>query len=87
MFKIIAIEAMGAELAGYLETDSDYVAFHTSGDSVVLRHHYPKKDFKDLEHFVGVMSKFDPDTFFLDKPIKVPSLTYAAIKAASTDQP
>jgi hypothetical protein len=50
--------------------------FQKGKDSVQYKdYQYLKSEFRDYEHFVGVMGKFDPYTLFLKNPMEVDELT------------
>jgi hypothetical protein len=45
----------------------------------------PTSKYKDYEHFVGVMGKFNPYTIFTEKPVDLPSLDFDVIKDMKFD--
>lgn len=79
--KIIAIETLDeAYINGYTEDGEDYKRFELRPGSLMWGQVFPKVDYKGLEHFAGVMGKFDEYAVFLDPPIEVPILEFNAVK-------
>jgi len=74
-FLVVSLSKEGSEFYGCIEDKKEYLTFHTEGIQVIFDQQYRKNDYKDYEHFVGIMSKFDPYTFFFEKPIKVSKIT------------
>jgi hypothetical protein len=57
-----------------------YSWFTAAGAGAVETRKIAKKEFKNYEHFVGVMSKFNPYTFFLKAPVQISTVTYAEVE-------
>lgn len=73
--KIISVERMAkGSFAGFYDDGKAYVSFVMNDGSIVAGHEYKKKDYKDYEHFVGVMSKFDPYVYFMKHPVEVDAI-------------
>jgi hypothetical protein len=75
------------EIGGYVELEDVYAQFRLiRGKMPEHPYTFPKVGapgeygqtlrFRDYEHFVGVFSKFMPDTFFLETPIEIESLDF-----------
>jgi hypothetical protein len=77
MLRILALEPEDKAIGGYLETDTHYQEFSLgpTGEPDILAQ-YAKSNYMDLEHFIGIMGKFDPHTPFLIKPVEVDELKY-----------
>ena len=41
---------------------------------------YQKTQYKDYEHFSGVMGKFEPDFLFLKDPVKMARLSFTKVQ-------
>jgi hypothetical protein len=82
--KVCALEKTSIEsFIGMLENDEYYVAFNMEPDGTwSKRWEYPKADYEDYRHFVGVMGKFVPETFFLAKPIEIDEVSLIEIERA-----
>lgn len=81
--RILAYEECRDCFTGVLETGEAYWAFLLTADNRLdLDHEYPKGRYRNLEHFQGVMGKFEPYVFFLTEPLEVDPLTYQALKQA-----
>jgi hypothetical protein len=77
-----------------MQNDTSFSAFIDDGaDSYKLilvepngtfrtRHVYPKKDYKDFDHFVGIMGKFMPWWSFYEKSEPLADLKYDTIHDA-----
>jgi hypothetical protein len=84
--RILAYEECRDCFTGVLEAGEAYWTFQlTADDRLDLEHEYPKENYRDLEHFQGVMGKFEPYVFFLTEPLKVDPLTYEALKQAAEE--
>ncbi len=55
----------------FIETNESYESVLFSDHDFAVRHVYPKDDYSEYEHFVGIMSKFDPYTSFLKEPATI----------------
>ena len=84
MASILAYEKVesGKIICGFVEDDNKYKRFEATARGVEFSDEYEVGNYKDYLHFVGVMSKFDPYTFFLKKPITVPEITYESLLSA-----
>ena len=76
IMKIIGLKSYGNGYTGFLEEEDAYVYF------IYYRHgklkklmKYNKADFTNYAHFVGIMTKFAPASFFLKEPIHLTSLS------------
>ena len=74
--KIIGLKSYSTGYKGFIEEKDQYVFFiyYRNGKLKKLLN-YKKEDYISFEHFVGVMSKFVPFSFFLKKPRYVQSMT------------
>lgn len=78
--KLLSIEKAENTFIGYVEDGPDYKSFTVREDGVVIFDQtFPKKRFKNYEHFAGVMGKFDPYAFFFEKPIEIERLDYSEL--------
>jgi len=80
MTKIISLRSYSQGYTGILEEDDKYVFFILSKKRKIKRLlNYYKEDYPTYEHFVGVISKFAPASFFLKEPLYVQSMTISEI--------
>ena len=57
---------------GYIEGGQHYKAFVlTCENALSYDQTFPKNNYKNYEHFAGVMGKFDPYAVFLREPIEI----------------
>ena len=82
MVEIVSIAKAGDEFEGMVAFDTKYISFITRGKKIEYGAEYKKTDYHDYEHFAAVIGKFNPYTFFLEKPIKVESVTRDSIEGA-----
>jgi hypothetical protein len=68
--------------SGYVDDGAGYAQFSFEGGVLQWGLIYPKKRYKNYEHFVGVLGKFNPYTFFLTEPISISGLTFEEIQKA-----
>jgi|GEM_PF-2120592 hypothetical protein len=82
--KLLSIEKWDNEgYCGYVEDGSNYKRFCLlKGSDPTIGFMYQKKDYRDYEHFAGVIGKFDPESFFLAKPIPLEDLSIPALDKA-----
>ena len=71
VYSVVSLSKEGSEFYGCVEDKNEYRIFHTDGMQIIFDNTYPKNEYEDYEHFVGIMSKFDPYTFFMKQPIRV----------------
>ena len=64
-------------VCGFVDAGNMWIrfSFQEGKDFVHYGHQYLKSEFRNYEHFVGVMGKFDPYTFFFKDPVEVDELT------------
>lgn len=68
---------------GWIQTDEKYAAFRIYKDGKIeYSNEFLISKYRDYEHFVGVLSKFNPYVRFLSKPIKIDFLTYGTVLKA-----
>lgn len=85
MIKIINIEKAKDPndreiLIGWVASKKAYEQFEVDQlNSITYKKAFSKKDYKSYLHFVGVMSKFNPYTFFLEKPLIVENLDWDSL--------
>jgi len=78
--KIISLRSYSQGYTGIIEEDDKYVFFILSKKGKIKKLlNYYKEDYPTYEHFVGVISKFAPASFFLKEPIYVQSMTIAEL--------
>jgi hypothetical protein len=83
--KIISLEKTKDYIYGFYETDDHYQAFTVDRtDHIEQTESYKKDEYRSYEHFVGVMSKFGPFTFFFKTPIEVDSLSFQDLSILQT---
>lgn len=81
--KVISLDLQNGYFYGVIETKNIYQYFIMGSDkNMEMIQWYEKKDYRDYDHFVRVMSKFDPNTIFLKKPIDIETLTADEIEAS-----
>ncbi len=78
--KLISLEDTGNNIFVWIEERRAYVSYEVSQDKIIETERHPKREFVNYQHFVGVMSKFNPYTFFLEKPVRIP-FTFDALRA------
>ena len=72
MVKILAYEDCGDCITGILETDEAYQGFTLwPSGKLSMEESYTKDRYRDLEHFQGVMGKFEPYHFFQKEPVDI----------------
>ncbi len=83
---IISAERINALIHGFIDAGDYYARFDSSpnGFNIDDENKILKSEYRDYEHFVGVMGKFNPYTFFLEHPIEVSSLDYETLTSALT---
>ena len=76
MIKVISLNSYGAGYKGFIEEQDKYVFFILSrkGELKKLQNYY-KKDYTSYEHFVEVLCRFAPRSFFLKEPLYVESMS------------
>jgi hypothetical protein len=87
--KILSIETCTEDLInGYLDDGESYRDFSLRpGNVVKYGPAIPKRDFRDLEHFAGVIGKFDPYALVLEEPIEVEGLEFERVRAIVLSDP
>ncbi|NCC05154.1 MAG: hypothetical protein EOM37_14210 [Proteobacteria bacterium] len=80
---IISIEQQSDDLIkGYVDLGDSYARFRsTPNESSIDEDLILKSKYENYEHFVGVMSKFCPEIWFLEKPIEAESLAFEYLKS------
>ena len=68
--------------SGFVDDGVNFTEFNFAGGVLEMGHAYPKKNYRSYDHFVGVLGKFNPYTFFLEKPIILDALHFEAVQAA-----
>jgi hypothetical protein len=80
--KILQIQDIDEKVAaGYAEDDTQYfyfVVYKSQNPQIMSR--FPKANYKDYDHFAGVIGKFDEYSLLLIKPIEISALTYEECK-------
>lgn len=78
--KLLSLELAGKVFDGFVEDDGIYRRFSVyEDDRVEFDETFPAKNYSDLDHFIGVIGKFDPYVFFFKKPIEIKSLKHATL--------
>jgi hypothetical protein len=88
--KILACEDCGDCITGILEADDAYQSFTLwPSGKLTIEESYPKARYRDLEQFQGAMGKFEPYTFFLREPVKMPlhALFYREVRNGLSEKP
>ena len=80
--KIISLDHYGDTFSGIFEVKNAYVDFIFTKEGGLSRgYRYRKKDYKNLEHFAGVIGKFNPYTVILRKSVEIDSVNYENLKS------
>ena len=78
--KIIGLKSHGNGCRGFLEEEDAYVYFiYNKNEKLKKLMEYKKANFTNYEHFVGIMTKFAPVSFFLKEPIHITELSTAEL--------
>lgn len=88
--KILALENCDNEYyIGFAEDENSYMKFSiTKEDYLEYRHTWPKIEFRDYDHFAGVIGKFNPHVEMLIDPIAVDMpITYRRMKEVESKMP
>jgi hypothetical protein len=80
MDELISIALEENEFWGCISNNTEYRFFRTKSEQIIWEQTYQRAAYKSYEHFVGVLSKFDPYTFFLKEPIKVKQINRKALE-------
>ena len=83
MMKLLSIQKGERSFFGYVEDGDFYKSFTVTPNKVIFTKEFPKSNFRGYLHFVGVSGKFDPDSLFLRKPIKLPTLYYETLESVT----
>lgn len=80
--KVISIETCHKQfINGFVDDGESYKSFEVEpGKPASFGFPFPKKDYKSLAHFAGVIGKFDPDCFVLEEPIEVSPFTFDKVR-------
>ena len=80
---IVSIELQNEKLiTGYVDLGDSYARFRsTRNESSIDDDLIMKSKYENYEHFVGVMSKFCPYTWFLETPIEAESLAFEYLQS------
>ena len=81
MVKIISLEDMKEHVSAWVEHKGQYVKYSVlPSGKVRVMESYSMDEYISYDHFVGVMSKFCPFTWFFVEPVFLP-LRYDDLKA------
>jgi 5-methylcytosine-specific restriction endonuclease McrA len=81
MIKICSLEKEGEGYKVVIELEKYYEVAHIGPENrKVVHYKLPKKDFKDYDHLVGVLGKFDPYLSMLPEPIVEASVNYIDLR-------
>ena len=83
--KLLAVEYDNDEAVSFFVLDGDtYKSVKsTKGGGTRIYATWPKANYRDYEHFVGVMGKFIPEVFFFSDPKEVQGMAYEDIHGVS----
>lgn len=82
MMLIVSLDFYLDAYSGFYDDGKNYVGFSFMDGELKTYNSYPKEEYKSYEQFVGIMSKFDPETFFLESPVAVHDLTEEELRVA-----
>ena len=76
--KILTVEQLIDDgEAAWIDDGENYKEVYVYPDNTMKeRGSFPKSNYDDYEHFVGVMGKFNPYTIFRKNPVEVDKLDY-----------
>ena len=81
--KIVSITDHNASIiTGYVDTGRSYRRFALFSDKerkTLWGKPMPKRDYRNLEHWAGVIGKFDEYAFVLEEPIELKRLDFAEL--------
>ena len=82
--EILSLEKLGkgAGWQGWIKDDRFYKRFSAENDRINIGAIVPVKNYRNYGHFAGVISKFNPYTFFLEEPISIDELTVEELERA-----
>ncbi len=88
MVNLLSLECDADAAYGYAESVSSYFGFFIDRRDKLIRISgiFPKRSYQNYEHFAQVCGKFDPDSFFLKRPIPI-ALNFDNLKALYLNSP
>jgi len=79
MIEILSVVPNGDRYYGYVRIRGNYYKFQTDSSEVKITPF--KGEFRNLQHFAGVVGKFNPWHFFMKKPVLVEELDLEVLSA------
>jgi hypothetical protein len=77
-FNIVSLDiASDGDFSGWLEIEGQYRKYRAGLNEILIRP--ADMQYRNLDHFAGVLGKFDPYAFCLAKPIKITELSHTAL--------
>jgi hypothetical protein len=77
---VSAVLCTDGHIIGYVELEKEYKWFKIGpNDTLTYRTTYEKDEYRNYEHFAGVIGKFDPYQPFLENPVTVERMEYDAV--------
>ena len=80
--QIISLHKFDDVFAVWTEDEDTYRHYYITPHKKDLRENFKKKDYRDKEHFMGVIGKFSPETLFLIKPIIIEKFSFPYLELA-----
>jgi len=87
LVKVIALKSYRTGYTGFLEEPDRYVFFTSARRGIIKSVMcYKKSDFFNHDHFLSVVTKFVPRSFFLEEGIEVESLSATDLDQISSER-
>lgn len=85
--KVIALKSYRTGYLGFLEEPDHYVFFSCARRGAVKRvMSYEKTDYFNRDHFMSVITKFVPRSFFLEKGVELETLSLRELDQINRDR-
>lgn len=81
MIKIISLNINKNNASVFIDARSSYDYYNITSKNITKKQiSYPKKEYNNYEHFIGVMGKFNPYIEFYNTPKLINKLTFEELK-------
>jgi len=81
MVELLSIEQAGPNYYVWVRVKDDYIYYWAKEEGFVEKESHLAKDYRNYEHFAGVVGKFNPYTRFLRDPVSI-ELNFKALLEA-----